>query len=314
MLENNTEKTTLDLIQELENEETNPYFDDQTGLDLSPTQSEEPDAEKEEAEQPDEDTDFSSVYDEYLGSDDDVSDDWEYELPSLDPALAENPVLLKRAQDYEKGVKKLINRVKEKESELGDLTNLAEWNKALSDPETVKPALTHLVKELSKMYNLDVYDLVLDAQDNTQSFTPDTSDINALVEAKVQEKLKAYEEDLGYVRQKKQKEETESALQNYLKAVATKTIKEIASADNGWQIDEGMIREAVQALPNLIKDPVKAVRAYYSDERLAHYQRVGRTDKKGPTLTTQSNVGYNLPKDPSKISALDIMKMLEAQQ
>ena len=303
MLENNTEKTTLDLIQELENEETNPYFDDQTGLDLSPTQSEEPDAEKEEAETSDEDTDFSSVYDEYLGSDDDVSDDWEYELPSLDPALAENPVLLKRAQDYEKGVKKLINRVKEKESELGDLTNLAEWNRALSDPETVKPALTHLVKELSKMYNLDVYDIILDAQDNTQSFTPDASDINALVEAKVQEKLKAYEEDLGYVRQKKQKEETESALQNYLKAVSTKTIKEIASADNGWQIDEGMIREAVQALPNLIKDPVKAVRSYYSDERLAHYQKVGRTDKKGPTLTTQSNVGYNLPKDPSKISA-----------
>ena len=314
MLENNTEKTTLDIIQELENEETNPYFDDQTGLDLSPTQSEEPDAEKEEAETSDEDTDFSSVYDEYLGSDDDVSDDWEYELPSLDPALAENPVLLKRAQDYEKGVKKLINRVKEKESELGDLTNLAEWNRALSDPETVKPALTHLVKELSKMYNLDVYDIILDAQDNTQSFTPDASDINALVEAKVQEKLKAYEEDLGYVRQKKQKEETESALQNYLKAVSTKTIKEIASADNGWQIDEGMIREAVQALPNLIKDPVKAVRSYYSDERLAHYQKVGRTDKKGPTLTTQSNVGYNLPKDPSKISALDIMKMLEAQQ
>ena len=75
-----------------------------------------------------------------------------------------------------------------------------------------------------------------------------------------------------------------------------------------------MIREAVQALPNLIKDPVKAVRSYYSDERLAHYQKVGRIDKKGPTLTTQSNVGYNLPKDPSKISALDIMKMLEAQQ
>ena len=71
-----------------------------------------------------------------------------------------------------------------------------------------------------------------------------------------------------------------------------------------------MIREAVTALPNLLKNPVKAVRSYYSDERLAHYQKANRSKGTAPNLATQSNVGYQLPDDPTKIKAIDIMRML----
>jgi predicted nucleic acid-binding protein len=211
----NTQKSTLDILQEVSSEETSPYyFDETTGLDLKPETKEEEETTTDEVS---ETTESSQEY--TMGDEDHLSfinenDDDDYELPTLDPSLAENPVLLKRAQEYEKGVKKLINRVKEKEAERGNLQNLAEWNKVLSDPETVAPSLKHLVKNLASMYNLDVYDLYLgtvnDSTDDVSFVSEDYStssqaDIDKLVEAKVNERLKAYEEDLGYVQTKERK-------------------------------------------------------------------------------------------------------------
>ena len=316
MAENN-EKSTLELLQEESNVEPNPYFDETTGLDLTPDEyTEEPDEEKVEdifSDNSDDDFFFDDDDEEALNfiNEDDEDD---YELPRLDPELENNPVLLKRAQEYEKGVKKLINRVKQKEEELStqdeQVNVLRQWNDVLTNPETVQPGLKALVTEVCKMYNLDPYDVFLDAVSSPDPVASEDNNINALVEAKVQERLKGYEEDLSYVRNKKEKEETEQALKQYIDTVATKTISIIKSNDNGWEITEEMIREAVTALPNLLKNPVKAVRSYYSDERLAHYQKANRSKGTAPNLATQSNVGYQLPDDPTKIKAIDIMRML----
>jgi hypothetical protein len=321
----NTQKSTLDILQEVSSEETNPYYDETTGLDLKPETKDEEETET----KTDEVSETTEISQEYTMDDEDhlsfinENDDDDYELPTLDPSLAENPVLLKRAQEYEKGVKKLINRVKEKEAEMGNLQNLAEWNKVLSDPETVAPSLKHLVKNLASMYNLDVYDLYLgtvnDDTDDVSFVSEDYStssqaDIDKLVEAKVNERLKAYEEDLGYVRQKKEKEQTEVALNNYVKSVSTKTISSISQTDNGWKITEDMIKTAVQNLPNLLNDPIKAVRSYYSDERLAHYQTLSRGKDKAPNLAPASSVvNYQFPTDKTKISALDILRQMQSE-
>lgn len=319
------QKSTLDILQEVSTEDVSPYFDNQTGLDLKPETTEDEDNNTEVSET----TESSDDTSDYVMDDEDhlsfinENDDEDYELPTLDPSLADNPVLLKRAQEYEKGVKKLINRVKEKEAEMGNLQNLAEWNKVLSDPETVAPSLKHLVKNLAQMYKLDVYDLYLgtvnDDTDDVSFVSEDYStssqaDIDKLVEAKVNERLKAYEDDLGYVRQKKEKEETEHALNNYVKQVSTKTISSIAQTDNGWKITEDMIKTAVQNLPNLLNDPIKAVRSFYSDERLAHYQTLSRGKDKAPTLAPATSVvNYQLPEDKTKISALDILRQMSSE-
>jgi hypothetical protein len=312
------EKSTLELLQEEANNTEQSFYDPQTGLDLSQkTETEEPEA------QSSDDDEIVSTSDYQMDDEDHLSfmsdGDEDFEFPKLDPELSKNPELLERAKNYEKGIKKLVNRVKEKEAEMGNLENLSEWNKVLSNPETVAPGLKHLVKNLAEMYNLDIYDLYLGTvNDSDTTSTTDysdysTSDIDKLVEAKVNERLKAYEDDLGYVRQKKEKEQTEHALNNYVRNVSTKTISSIAQTDNGWKVTDDMIKTAIQNLPNLLNDPIKAVRSFYSDERLAHYQKLSRGKDTAPNLVqANSNVGYSLPEDKTKISALDILRQMQA--
>jgi hypothetical protein len=75
-----------------------------------------------------------------------------------------------------------------------------------------------------------------------------------------------------------------------------------------------MIKTAVQNLPNLLNDPIKAVRSYYSDERLAHYQTLSRGKDKAPNLAPASSVvNYQFPTDKTKISALDILRQMQSE-
>jgi len=322
-MQNENEKSTLELIQEEIAVEQNPYFDEQTGLDFTPDDlvgynPREESSEDNSDEELDEDYFESFSNDSEDDSEDDsftYEEDEEFELLSLDPTLAENPVLLKRAQEYEKGVKKLINRVKEKEERLNvddeQVSVLRQWNDVLSNPDTVAPGLKHLVQEICRINNLDPYDVFLDTISESNTNTQYEPDINNLVEQKVQERLKEYEDDLKYFKGKKEKEETEQALKQYIDTVATKTISIIKKNDQGWEITEDMIKEAVTALPNLLSNPVKAVRSYFSDERINHYQKANRSKGTAPNLTTQSSIGRNLPDDPLKVKAIDIMRMLD---
>jgi hypothetical protein len=291
------EKTTLQLIED----ELNSLQEETQSEDLQESE----DTQVDETES--DDIDLSFLFDEEDDSDFEIDD---YELPSLDPELAENPTLLKRAQEYEKGVKKLINRLKTKEQNLesDDIHALSEWNKILSDPNTALHGLKHLVNHLSQQHGFEPIDLLMDDDIQTQN---SQLDIDRLVEQKLQEKLGIYKEDLDSVRKTRQEKELDQNLNKYISNVSTKVHKAIQQSDNGWQITDQMIKEAISNLPNMVNDPVKAVKTYFSDERLAHHQKLSRGNSKAPNLVDNNNViGYELPQDKTKISAMDIIKLM----
>lgn len=249
-------------------------------------------------------------------------DEDEYELPKFfDPELLEkNPELLKRTQDYEKGVKKLVSRLKEKESSFEairpEFETLSTWSQLLTNPDTAQQALQHLINETAKAHNFDPLDLYLNQVDNQvetpqQSYKPTQEEIDRLVEKRMNELLGPVKGDLENLKAQKAEKEKDTLLSQYVNKVFSKTAEVIKQSDNGWEITEDMLREAVTKLPHLANEPVKAVRQQFSDERVLHHQKATRSVEKAPTLiSTKNAVGDNFPTDRTKLKAADILRMI----
>lgn len=277
------------------------------------------DEESEDDENIEDNQDFLLALDDFINpiNEEDYLDLDDYEFPVLDPELAENPILLKRAQEYENGVKKLVNRLKEKENQFitqdENVNTLLGWNEILSNPETVAVGLQHLVKGLCEQNNLDIYDVLLGIVNDNQENSFDKgydADIDSLVEKKLKERLRDYEEDLNYIKSTRTQKVEAEKLQNYVDSIYDNVNAKLKKQENGWTLSKEEVAAAVQQFPNI--DPIKACKMYHSDSRLEFYQRLSRPNKKAPTIAPANRAeGWTLPKNSSDIKAADIIKMMK---
>jgi|GEM_PF-3781150 len=299
-------------------EELLAAMDSREPTDAEPTRDQEEDEERDEPEvdsdgQPDDgDGDLSLKLgddDQEQEEEDDLSDD----APSLelDEELAANPKLKKRWDEMEKGVQKLLNRAKERETAA---TNMLSWQTALSDPATARDALKTLAEQVAKLNGFTVQeafgfqtsdpaaDADVDYGDSEWERAGYQSRGEWLAEQRAKkaaeelyQKLRAEvapaTQELERMRAERADAERRQQFERAIDQVAPKVIKRLEAQELGWKVTKEMIAEAAREMPRLAeKNLPEAVRKWHAGSLAQHLKgAASKTRAKAPDLVNGAN-------------------------
>lgn len=220
-----------------------------------------------------------------------------YEFSKRIPEEAlKEPAVLKFLKEQEDGVKKLVERNKERESELG------QWGQVLEDlkkPETQEATLKRIISEAQEALGM------IGQKEETPAEGPDwqalgyeDEDAYTVVETHIAKAL----ERMGVPQIKKTVEQVESErqaavrerqYQGWLKDTAPVVIKQIADSYNGFQVTPEQVDQALRLYPQFAKDnPAQAVKVHLTDQLVQHM--VGAARKDAPKAPDMIQAGPNL--------------------
>lgn len=245
-----------------------------------PTESTQP-AETEETEKSPEEFVFT-------GDDESVSEDGTDEedglppetLPELDAELAKNPALLKRWQEQQKGVEKLVNRWKSNLEVLGQtvakLSEIQSYVEKFENPSTWKEGLKELAERLSRHYGEPLDEIF--GKQATENLTWDTDDQEAL--KKIEER--AYQKAVAEIERRLAPALDFLSTQMLEKSAERKAVEAIPKLEReyGMKIAKEAVIKAIQKYPEL--DPVSAFNACYAPQIAKHYAQYRESLNKKP--------------------------------
>jgi hypothetical protein len=270
------------------------------------------------------------------------SDDEDLEPdPLLAELLKDNPKGLKRLTEMAKGVAKLKgerNTLRDEVSATSEKAKVLEsYNAALEHAEYAPIALKQLIDYACSKLNKTPAELV----GHLVGKTPDAEaallpEIDAATGRKLPEwerrgfdspKEMELDNELKALKQKvslfdgerellvKQRETTakQAEFQKFVDGIADKTIKTIEKTESGWKVSPEMVTKAIREFPQLKDDPVRAVKAAFPDELVAHKLSASTSKTKGsrgPEMPADANgKGKQLP-DPRNVKAKDLFELM----
>lgn len=264
---------------------------------------------------------------------DEESDD---EIPELNAEIAKlSPELQKRWEQQWQGILKRESKLERQRQELDlhkeSISQFGDWAQGFQDKHRALEQFRELGRDLAQHHGYSEYEL-FGTTDSTKSDEYDFDNFAGLDEfnsdndTSVYHKAKAdalrefqaqmapFMDELKHIKSEREQKAKEQQISQYINAIAPKTIKAIASADQGWEITPQMVQEAVTALEGVERyrdDPISAVRAYFSDERAKHLAKakVATAPKAPEMLPTVQSRGRTI-KSPENYSALDAVAEL----
>jgi hypothetical protein len=210
---------------------------------------------------------------------DEASDDGD-ELPELDPVLKENPDIARRWEEHQKGVQKLVDRNKAKESELDgkiqSVHTLIEVGQRLLNPETTRAEFATLRQQIIEQTGIDP----LSAEDGQDEDTPSKYGLDYKTDDKVAEtavKLaeqqfeKRFGKSIDYVEKLIAKEEAAQT--------AASHVTKLQDTFGAW-VTPDLVVDAINKYPNLPIDAAfgAAHAKRITKETESYVKRVTRSD------------------------------------
>ncbi len=257
-----------DILKDMEGDEpTEPTEEDET----EPTEDSGDDDEPDDAGLPDE------------TADEDADDVPELSAIILDPD-ADPAEKAKAWNNHWKGIQKREARVAEFETELRSLGS--------GDPETARELALNFLQQVADARGTTVEDFLgfTKTKESQESVTPGQVNEYGLElppgyasqkEYELDQRLKRWEEAQENERKRAKAEAEHRA---YVDSVADKTIRQADRTLHGFKVDRDMVAKAINAYPNV--EPLKAVKALYVDDIVAHTTKMvrERSGKTGPEL------------------------------
>lgn len=227
--------------------------------------------------------------------------------------LKEGDDIPKWKEQKEKGIQKLVERYKRKESELE--TRTKEFESKSADAETYvknKETIDNAVAVMQMLADPEQFDTIVDKlreRVKGEKFKPEheseeklATHLEKQMAAKIQElesKLEAATKPLLTEQEKRNKE---NALKQKAKDTYEETALVIASTCNGYQVPQDKYEEAVVAHPSL--DPEDAVRKHLFKDIMAHTSELAtKGSKKKREITDSASKKESAPPDTSDMMA-----------
>jgi len=290
--------------------------------------SEENEEDSEETENTDlEDDDFELDESDVADSEDEDSD--EFDIPELESIVTDYfdqtnaPDEVRKVWERQwRGIEKQQRKLEQTATQY---QSLIDWGASLDNKDTALEAFRSLAEQIKTFHG--VTDLELYGTDNsaTSDNTDSTDGIEEwqklgfqyesdyIVWKKAQEELTKLRQEIAPLKSEyeqlkalREQQESQAKFDKFIKATAPKVIAYFAKADNGFKVTKEMVAEAVKAYPTLAQNPVKAVKAHYSDERAAHYKALAaKPTPKAPDMVPVANARGRSVKSADDYNAHD---------
>lgn len=255
----------------------------------------------------------------------DEPDDDDLELPKLDPELAKNPVLLKRAQEFERGFKKQLTRLNAKIDKVVPYEAVIDQ---LENPATAKDGFVMIAKQLATVYGFDPIEVLggaktLPSEDSSGQLFPDEiadqllePDKQALsyLHTKLLSDVKAEFEktfgaDLALVAELKKERAQEQAkreFESYVDSVAPNVIRKLEKRHFGWKVTKEQVAKALLELPQYKDKPDDAVEMIFREDLRKHHSKLQKANsRRGPEgITPSTKQGVTMPKNAGELADL----------
>lgn len=266
----------------------------------------------------------------------------EFKLAELDPELAKNPAVLKRWNEQQAGVEKIVSKAKDaiesakaKEAEFEELMpgiqRMVSWGEVLENPETVADGLADLVTKLAALHGKTVEDLIGGFASSTASGKKADEIDEAEIQANYREqgfdspgeyraykraelafnkKFAALEAQTKDQRTKQSQAETKrTEEERFLQELAPTIVETVKKTHQGFTVTPQQVAEAIKAYPALAKEPAKAVIVHFAADYQKHLVQSAKQEE-APTMVPAADSKANAVKlpPPGKRSALDIMR------
>jgi hypothetical protein len=305
-----------------------------------------PDGTESEGEGSEEDGDDEDGDDDL---DEDLDEDLDSDEPDrlkLDPKVkaALPKEIAKRFEEQAKGLEKVQKQLAQNIKTFNDYVS---WDNALANKATAADALKTLATHVAQQHGLDLVEVLglkattpAAAKTETKAsealdgieFKYDTDkelaeQLNsrfekmlgtAVAQAKEDAKREALEslgvdpKDLKGLLDQNRSAAQERAFAEHIKAITPTVQATFKAKRQGFEVTEGMVREALEALPQFKDRPAKAVDMYFS-QRITKHMLKAVNPKKGPESPKTGGIrgGVTLPKNPLEVTASDIMATMK---
>lgn len=207
--------------------------------------------------------DDDSADDEEDEEEEDASDEDDEESgdsPLIDAkvkdALKDQPEALKILERQEKGFKKAIQRNRE-------LQPLADIHQQLLREDTHGPTMKQIIERNADALGLEVNDYLAFCWGEQ-------------VEPAEDDRVARLEREIAQMRTESQKQAQASEETRYVEKIAPKVIKQAKTELNGFGVTQKMIASALRDYPQHRDDPLRAIKAKYSDQIIKHSTAVAK--------------------------------------
>jgi hypothetical protein len=228
------------------------------------------------------------------------------ELPELDSklkeALGDNAEALELWERQWKGIAKRERRLKDSEDRV---QTFAAYEQGLTNKETAPGFLNHLISVVEQQTGLTKEQLLgLTATDNGQPQW-EQEGYYSEKELELARKQQALEAKLSSLESAEAKREQEKEEKLWLDRQTPKIAKTIEGQYDGFKVTPGMVKKAIDALPQFKDEPARAVEMFFARELVKHASEktAGRHKKLPEMLDTSSAKGFEVPSNLEEYSA-----------